>query len=255
MYVRLAFAVAANLEPDILIVDEVLAVGDAKFQKKCLGKMNEITSNNGRTVIFVSHNMTAVKQLCNKAIHLHNGELLSYGNSSEIINSYLESSSSNFENEILNSISRLPICNYFKLHSIKLLQDEIAVQFFENSKEIEIAIEYEVFVETSRLYVIFEIIDSEGNIVTETCHNSFEERPVTKPGRYISNAIISKNSLAPIYHELKFYFGAFGDTNYYPPIQFGINVVTDGESNMMYKTRPLGGKVILPITWNIKKLK
>ena len=75
MYVRLAFAVAAHLESEILIVDEVLAVGDAEFQKKCLGKMGEVSKGEGRTVLFVSHNMGAVKQLCNKGIMLKNGEI------------------------------------------------------------------------------------------------------------------------------------------------------------------------------------
>ena len=69
MYVRLAFAVAAHLESEILIVDEVLAVGDAEFQKKCLGKMGDVSKNEGRTVLFVSHNMSAIQNLCNKAIH------------------------------------------------------------------------------------------------------------------------------------------------------------------------------------------
>src|SRR5438552_870526 len=75
MYVRLAFAVAAYLESEILIVDEVLAVGDAEFQKKCLGKMNEVSKGEGRTVLFVSHNMAAIKTLCNRAIVLENGNL------------------------------------------------------------------------------------------------------------------------------------------------------------------------------------
>ena len=76
MKVRLAFSVAAHLEPEILIVDEVLAVGDAEFQKKCLGKMDEVSKNDGRTVVFVSHNMAAVQNLCSKGILLHDGTLI-----------------------------------------------------------------------------------------------------------------------------------------------------------------------------------
>jgi lipopolysaccharide transport system ATP-binding protein len=91
MYVRLAFAVAAHLEPEILIVDEVLAVGDAEFQKKCLGKMREV-SNSGRTILFVSHNMAAIQNLCNKCIYLKNGTLIEQGETSEVIHSYLRSS-------------------------------------------------------------------------------------------------------------------------------------------------------------------
>jgi lipopolysaccharide transport system ATP-binding protein len=89
MYVRLAFAVAAHLESDILIVDEVLAVGDAEFQRKCMGKMNDLGSSSGRTIIFVSHNMAAIKSLCNKSIYMENGMAKSIGETGNVINHYL----------------------------------------------------------------------------------------------------------------------------------------------------------------------
>ena len=88
MYVRLAFAVAAHLEPEILVVDEVLAVGDAEFQKKCLGKMRD-AAQGGRTVLFVSHNMAAVARLCSKSLLLNKGRLAAYGATSDIINTYV----------------------------------------------------------------------------------------------------------------------------------------------------------------------
>jgi len=89
MYVRLAFAVAAHLEPEILIVDEVLAVGDVEFQKKCLGKMDEVARRQGRTVLFVSHNMAAVQNLCNRSILLENGRVRLCASTSEVIDEYL----------------------------------------------------------------------------------------------------------------------------------------------------------------------
>lgn len=89
MYMRLAFAVAAHLESEILIVDEVLAVGDAQFQKKCLGKMNDVAKKEGRTVLFVSHNMVAVQTLCNKAIYLKAGRIVHVDLTEKIINEYL----------------------------------------------------------------------------------------------------------------------------------------------------------------------
>jgi lipopolysaccharide transport system ATP-binding protein len=89
MYVRLAFAVAAHLEPEILLVDEVLAVGDAQFQKKCLGKMEEVSTQEGRTVLFVSHNMAAINNLCGSAIQLENGRFVGYGKTEEIVRNYL----------------------------------------------------------------------------------------------------------------------------------------------------------------------
>ena len=89
MYVRLAFAVAAHLDPEILIVDEVLAVGDAEFQKKAIGKMQDISKGQGRTVLFVSHNMTAIKNLCKTGIILNNGSMLFSGEITEAVNKYL----------------------------------------------------------------------------------------------------------------------------------------------------------------------
>lgn len=99
MKVRLAFAVAAHLEPDILVVDEVLAVGDAEFQKKAIGKMQDISHSDGRTVLFVSHNMAAVKNLCSRAVVLENGESIFDGTSDQAVNFYLNlQSSKNTEN-------------------------------------------------------------------------------------------------------------------------------------------------------------
>lgn len=104
MYVRLAFAVAAHLEPEILIVDEVLAVGDAEFQKKCLGKMKDV-SGEGRTVLFVSHNMAAVKSLCKRGLVLENGEIAFLGETDNAISRYLGSSSGilNYKKDVANA--------------------------------------------------------------------------------------------------------------------------------------------------------
>jgi lipopolysaccharide transport system ATP-binding protein len=103
MYVRLAFAVAAHLEPEILIIDEVLAVGDAEFQKKCLGKMKDIAGH-GRTVLFVSHNMAAVSNLCNNVIYLNNGAIQNSGPTDQIIYNYLNSSENSNNSNNLNTL-------------------------------------------------------------------------------------------------------------------------------------------------------
>ncbi|BAZ01849.1 ABC transporter-like protein [Tolypothrix tenuis PCC 7101] len=100
MYVRLAFAVAAHLEPEILVVDEVLAVGDAQFQKKCLGKMEDVAENQGRTVLFVSHNMNALSTLCQSAILIEKGQIKYQGNVFDAIEKYLVSYSVDDSKEI-----------------------------------------------------------------------------------------------------------------------------------------------------------
>lgn len=104
MYMRLAFSVAAHLEPDILLIDEVLAVGDAEFQKKCLAKMEDITKNEGRTVLFVSHNLVSVQKLCAKTILLNHGEIKKVGSTKNVIEAYLNTKSKlpGIENKIQN---------------------------------------------------------------------------------------------------------------------------------------------------------
>ena len=102
MYVRLAFAVAAHLEPEILVVDEVLAVGDAAFQKKCLGKMEDVAGE-GRTVLFVSHNMPAVRTLCSHAIQMEAGQVVNTGTATEVVDEYLKIQAST---EALHHVAR-----------------------------------------------------------------------------------------------------------------------------------------------------
>ena len=117
MIVRLGFAVAAHLEPEILIVDEVLAVGDAEFQKKCLGRMKDISTNDGRTVLFVSHNMAAVKTLCNKGILLKNGLVENIGTTADCINMYLGGETSATSNAKIINIEKEGLV---KLNQIKI---------------------------------------------------------------------------------------------------------------------------------------
>ena len=109
MYVRLAFAVAANLDPEVLIVDEVLAVGDSQFQRKCLGKMKDFSTSEGRTVLFVSHSMASVRALCTSALWLDHGEVRMRGSSLDVIRGYLENSMEAAEStRSLAEIRRMP---------------------------------------------------------------------------------------------------------------------------------------------------
>jgi lipopolysaccharide transport system ATP-binding protein len=119
MYVRLAFAVAAHLESEILIVDEVLAVGDAEFQKKCLGKMNDVSKGEGRTVLFVSHNMAMIKTICTNAILLQNGNITYVGNSDETVSYYLNS------NNISNEASKILHESEFRLSGMNSIIEKV----------------------------------------------------------------------------------------------------------------------------------
>jgi lipopolysaccharide transport system ATP-binding protein len=136
MYVRLAFAVAAHLESEILVVDEVLAVGDAEFQKKCLGKMGEVSSGKGRTVLFVSHNMFAIKTLCTSSIFLQDGMVASSGPSKSIIEIYLNNKSAK-RNSYYSDIKDSIIKNIQVLNDTLYFDQEIKIKFEIDAFKIE----------------------------------------------------------------------------------------------------------------------
>lgn len=123
MYVRLAFAVAAHLESEILIVDEVLAVGDAEFQKKCLGKMGDVSKGEGRTVLFVSHNLTSVKQLCDKTILLQNGNIALINETSRVIEHYL-ADHMNFQAKDNGDNKKTFANEYFSISNIQIFNED-----------------------------------------------------------------------------------------------------------------------------------
>jgi lipopolysaccharide transport system ATP-binding protein len=121
MYMRLAFAVAAHLEPDILIVDEVLAVGDAEFQKKCLGKMHDVSTKQGRTILYVSHNMQSVINLCNRAMHLEKGVLIDIGPAQRVVNSYLNRHQRKLHYQYWDKIDTAPGNQFVRMNFVELI--------------------------------------------------------------------------------------------------------------------------------------
>jgi lipopolysaccharide transport system ATP-binding protein len=145
MYVRLAFAVAAHLESEILIIDEVLAVGDAEFQKKCLGKMGDVSKGEGRTVLFVSHNMAAISSLCNKGIYLKNGKIELTGNIETLTTEYLATGID--YTTYINDFSNLTIDKeFFEPIEFGILNSEkrFLKGSLKNSCEIELFIKYKI---------------------------------------------------------------------------------------------------------------
>ena len=151
MYVRLAFAVAAHLEPEILIVDEVLAVGDSEFQKKCLGKLDEVSKTRGRTILFVSHNMEAILRLCTKGFFFESSRLRATGDVKTIVSAYLHSRESSPRVVDLLAQER-PVDIPRKAHLIKVTPSEgnwsIA---FGQPLSLDLAIEAQSSVRTSRV--------------------------------------------------------------------------------------------------------
>lgn len=123
MYVRLAFAVAAHLNPEILIVDEVLAVGDAEFQQKCIGKMKEVSTREGRTVLFVSHNMQALRNLCHRAITLHKGMIADIGDPERVISNYLKKEKLQYLEQVYEDRDSAPGNDAIRIKRVQLVPE------------------------------------------------------------------------------------------------------------------------------------
>jgi len=183
MYVRLAFAVAAHLEPEILLVDEVLAVGDAQFQKKCLGKMGEVAED-GRTVLFVSHNMGAISRLCNRALMLNAGEIEKDGLSVDVISSYLQVSSNKDQHFLQQPDNSIPLC----LIEAEVFSDEnTALDSFPRHKPITVRLQYRINREISSVHVYSNIMTFDGTVVLGTSDADADQSKFAsrKPGIYI----------------------------------------------------------------------
>jgi lipopolysaccharide transport system ATP-binding protein len=193
MYVRLAFGVAAHLESEILIVDEVLAVGDVEFQKKSLGKMGEVSKSQGKTVLFVSHNMTSIGSLCNKVLVMKNGQVNFQGPVKDGLNFYINNMQSVIGSEDLReSLRQLEQDEFFELLDLQLIQEESDGQVFQSNKPIKVHFRYRIKKPIAGLRVGFELIEkkSELTIFSLFHDDSYQELIPWSEGEYSSEATL-----------------------------------------------------------------
>lgn len=214
MYVRLAFAVAAHLEPDILIVDEVLAVGDAEFQKKCLGKMKDVSVNDGRTVLFVSHNIAAIKTLCTQGVVLQNGTVSYSGNALGAVEYYQKLTNIISSIDHKGDIESAPGNQNIKI--LKFNTQPIKGNYLTISSGVEFELTFYNYKTEINLDVIFELKNSDeitifhtGELVT-TNKNSRRgiykvkgqiEENLLNAGTYTFNLIFSENQRYKLYSQ------------------------------------------------------
>jgi len=246
MYVRLAFAVAAHLEPEILVIDEVLAVGDASFQKKCLGKMDEV-SQEGRTVLFVSHNMAAVSKLCTTGIYLKNGAMEYSGPSGSVIDRYLcdlASINSVYERPVDRSI---PAC--LKSAEIVLDGDE-RVDALPRSKPVRVRMRYIVNKRVSSIHICSNIFAPDGSLLfcTTDGDTNPERYSQRNEGEYVCEFEIPANLLNEGRFSLSVSIGipfkkVFQENNFI----LSFNIVGLGMNKYMHTRR--GGPLLLDIPW------
>jgi lipopolysaccharide transport system ATP-binding protein len=197
MYLRLAFAVAAHLEPEILIVDEVLAVGDARFQKKCLNKMQDV-GQQGRTVLFVSHNMPAITRLCQRAILLDEGQLLRDGPSSEVVSSYLSNGLGTTAAREWSDPKTAPGGEIARLRAVRVRTEdgEIAAAV-DIRRPVGIEMEYDVIKPGYLLLPYFMFYNEEGVLAFEANdHDPAWRRRPRPAGHWLSTAWIPGNLLS-----------------------------------------------------------
>ena len=171
MQVRLAFAVAAHLEPEILVVDEVLAVGDRAFQDKCLGKMDEVAKS-GRTVLFISHNMGAIQQLCQRTILLEEGTMVADGSTAKVVAEYLSRGTEHNGERVWPDIHNAPGNEIARLHAVRVLdQNGKVCTNFDIRDPIMVQMEYWLLREVRELEVVFYLYNQRGELILTSLDN------------------------------------------------------------------------------------
>ena len=211
MYVRLAFSVAAHLEPEILVVDEVLAVGDAAFQKKCLGKMDDV-SKEGRTILFVSHNMGTVRNLCTKAIMLNHGKIIVNDRVNRVVDKYLSYGQElHGVAEIIWDENNAPSCNEVALKSIRLIGAEKKVySIYDATKPINVEIKFRVKKPVRGMRVVMSLLTTEGVIAFSSTNQNLLNNNELKPDSYITTCVIYGNLLNSARYIMKVHLGIPG---------------------------------------------
>jgi len=192
MYVRLAFAVAAHLEPEILLVDEVLAVGDAAFQKKCLGKMDSVTKE-GRTVLFVSHNMAAITRLCAWALWLDKGQTRHFARAEEVVAKYLGSTAQEVPSlSFRHRPEQAPASDVIRLLEVGVrTENGQCTPSLDARSPFTIEITYEILRKTSNLRVGYRLLSHDGTVVLSSNDmDTREDDPDRHPGVYLSRCTI-----------------------------------------------------------------
>ena len=255
MYMRLAFAVAAHLEPEILVVDEVLAVGDAAFQAKCLRKMSDVASH-GRTVIFVSHNMPAVRALCGSAVWLRQGRVADIGPVMDVINRYLQQATnpSGLE-DVADLIAAFPEDPVFRLESVTVRQGGEASTALVNGEPAEVEIAFEVRRSTLGLHVYAQLFDLDEILLFESLHNGDSDSlPLVEAGRYVATMVIPANLLSPRPYQLLINAGIADVRAVIPaPVRIALDVQHTGITNRAYPGYPPVGRIAPALEWRLRR--
>jgi len=254
MYVRLAFAVAAHLTPEILIVDEVLAVGDAEFQRKCLGRMGEV-AREGRTVLFVSHNMSAVRNLCTRAIQLANGRVVMAGETSEVTEADLRGTRTESLDSLAEAVRVFPPDPAFRLDGITIRQGGRETLTILSGQPFEVEYRYTVPERIMGLRVFFDLVDDEQTALFRSHHDDdAASMSLLEAGQYVSTATVPADLLATRQYELRIN-ARLGNGLIIAGDGVGVPIVVEssGTFNQAYKSR-MRFKLQPRIAWETSKV-
>ena len=195
MYVRLAFSVAAHLEPEIMLVDEVLAVGDAEFQRRCLGRMEDF-SDTGRTVLFVSHNLTAISQLCDRAILLESGEVVRDGPAADVVSFYMQRVGGTESAMAWPELESAPGDHLARLRSVRAVDEAgRTVDMADVRRPVGIEIAFTVLEHGPAVIPKIKVMDGRGDVAFNAMDTSERWSAPSPPGDYVSTAWIPGNLL------------------------------------------------------------
>ncbi len=256
MYVRLAFAVAAHLDSEILIVDEVLAVGDAEFQQKCLGKMGDVSKGEGRTVLFVSHNMGAVRTLCNSGILLKQGLAECFSEIGPTIDKYL-SNASGADRILQWEEGKKPSNEEITVNSIKVLDQNNAVDsILTTTTDLRIELSYQIHQEVKDLRVVVNLLSAEGIEIFSTSDYAFQSPDrIRRPGEYSSTCLIPGKLLNAGNYLVSIDFDVPKERAIHSGIlvKFSIGELIYNQLGVTYASKPAG--IIHPfLNWEVNKL-
>jgi lipopolysaccharide transport system ATP-binding protein len=195
MYVRLAFSVAAHLEPEIMLVDEVLAVGDAEFQRRCLGRMEEI-GDTGRTVLFVSHNMQAIAQLCDRVILMESGGITLDGQSTDVVAHYLQMGHGTTSEQVWPDLASAPGDSVARLRRVRVVDESGArTDTVDVRRPVGIEIALTVLRDAPPVFPKIKLFDGKGEVAFNALDTSARWREPSPPGDYVATAWIPGNLL------------------------------------------------------------
>lgn len=253
MRVRLAFSVAAHLEPEILLIDEVLSVGDAAFQKKSLGKMEEV-SKEGRTVLFVSHNMGAVRSLCSRGLLLENGTLVKDGDVDQVINYYLSNKNVSTAGRLVWSEADAPQDNDLILFGIELFSETGEVRTaFQIDEGFEIRVHYKIKEEVRNLRLYLRLKTTMGETVFATYEDaSIREGFIRKPGSYTAICKIPPNLLNNLTYRIYIGFDSPGYKVLIPGREYLEVDIIDTSDGYRYAKGAFDGPIRPVVKWDVK---